>query len=247
MVALLAEGAKECGGFRVGVGGAAEEVADVARSFIDGGRPGGEACEDRVGVLPVEQFGVVRAVLDRDRLIVSGDGPVEQDLEDPELGRKQPGHGRFGYVGGATDCRDGGGSVPVFEELAGRCVDDGPACESGSGLAAAWRRPFDVLQTISICIALESREQPSRSSGGVRTVKTMTCQQLGGPCDVAHHGASADDVIKAQDRHLKDAVAGGDMTHENALKAMKGRWRHPKTSMSWYKRVKDAFAAFPED
>ena len=40
-------------------------------------------------------------------------------------------------------------------------------------------------------------------------VKTMTCQQLGGPCELAHKGATADEVIKAQDRHLKDAVAAG--------------------------------------
>jgi hypothetical protein len=77
-------------------------------------------------------------------------------------------------------------------------------------------------------------------------MKTMTCQQLGGPCDLAHVGATADEVIKAQDRHLKDAVAKGDSAHEPAAKAMKGRWRHPKASMGWYKDVKSTFAALPE-
>jgi predicted small metal-binding protein len=78
-------------------------------------------------------------------------------------------------------------------------------------------------------------------------MKTMTCQQLGGPCDFAHSGATADEVIKAQDRHLKDAVSAGDTAHEEALKAMKGRWRHPKASMGWYKGVKSTFAARPEN
>jgi hypothetical protein len=78
-------------------------------------------------------------------------------------------------------------------------------------------------------------------------MKTMTCRQLGGVCDVAHRGASADDVIKAQDRHLKDVVAGGDTQHEAALKDMKGRWRHPKKSLGWYNGVKSAFAELPED
>jgi len=78
-------------------------------------------------------------------------------------------------------------------------------------------------------------------------MKTMTCRQLGGPCDLAHHGATADDVIKAQDRHLKDAVADGDAAHQDALEAMKGRWRHPKASMGWYKGVKATFAELPED
>ena len=36
-------------------------------------------------------------------------------------------------------------------------------------------------------------------------MKTMTCTQLGGPCGLAHHGATADEIIKAQDQHLKDA------------------------------------------
>lgn len=35
-------------------------------------------------------------------------------------------------------------------------------------------------------------------------MKTMTCRQLGGPCDHARRGESADDVIKAQDQHLKE-------------------------------------------
>lgn len=78
-------------------------------------------------------------------------------------------------------------------------------------------------------------------------MKTMTCQQLGGPCTTAHDGATADDVIKAQDRHLKDAVAAGDSTHEDALKAMQGRWRHPKASMGWYKGVKSTFADLPDN
>ena len=77
-------------------------------------------------------------------------------------------------------------------------------------------------------------------------MKTMTCRQLGGPCDLAHQGATADEVIKAQDRHLKDAVASGDDTHVEAWKAMKGRWRHPKASMGWYKGVKSTFAGLAE-
>ncbi len=78
-------------------------------------------------------------------------------------------------------------------------------------------------------------------------MKTMTCRQLGGPCDLAHHGASADDVIKAQDEHLKDAEQAGDESHREAREAMKGRWRHPKRSLGWYRGTKEAFAGLPED
>ncbi|MCU1484727.1 MAG: hypothetical protein JWN67_1473 [Actinomycetia bacterium] len=77
-------------------------------------------------------------------------------------------------------------------------------------------------------------------------MKTMTCQQLGGPCDLAHHGATADDVIKAQDKHLKEVVAAGDEAHEPALKDMKRRWRRPIAGMGWYRKAKQDFAALPE-
>ena len=78
-------------------------------------------------------------------------------------------------------------------------------------------------------------------------MKTMTCKQMGGPCDVAFHGDTADQVIKAQDAHLKQIVADGDEAHNPALKAMQGRWKNPIKGMGWYMRTKKAFAALPED
>lgn len=78
-------------------------------------------------------------------------------------------------------------------------------------------------------------------------MKTMTCEQLGGPCTLPLQGETADAVIKAQDKHLKEAVAAGDEAHGTAREAMKGRWRNPVAGMSWYRATKRAFAALPED
>ena len=58
-------------------------------------------------------------------------------------------------------------------------------------------------------------------------MKTMTCMQLGGACDFPLHGETADEVIQAQDKHLKEVVAAGDEAHKSALKDMKGRWKNP--------------------
>jgi predicted small metal-binding protein len=77
-------------------------------------------------------------------------------------------------------------------------------------------------------------------------MKTMTCSQLGGPCEFSLAGATADEVIKAQDSHLQEMVAGGDEAHEGALKEMKGRWKHPISGMSWYRKAKRDFAVLPE-
>ena len=78
-------------------------------------------------------------------------------------------------------------------------------------------------------------------------MKTMTCQQLGGPCDREFRAESADPIIKAHDKHLKQAVKDGDASHERARKDMKNRWRHPKQSMDWYNGTKKVFAELPED
>jgi hypothetical protein len=78
-------------------------------------------------------------------------------------------------------------------------------------------------------------------------MKTMTCKQMGGPCDTAFHGSSADEVIKAEDKHLKERVAGGDETHQSALKMMQGRWKNPLAGMGWYMKTRKAFAALPEE
>jgi predicted small metal-binding protein len=75
-------------------------------------------------------------------------------------------------------------------------------------------------------------------------MRTMTCRQLGGPCDTAFQGDKADEVIKAQDKHLKELV--GDPSHDDAAKAMAARWRNPVKGMGWYRQAKKDFAALPE-
>ena len=77
-------------------------------------------------------------------------------------------------------------------------------------------------------------------------MKTMTCKQMGGPCDTAFGGNSGDEVIKAQDKHLNEVVAAGDQAHETALAEMKNRWKHPVQGMGWYRKAKRDFAALPE-
>jgi predicted small metal-binding protein len=78
-------------------------------------------------------------------------------------------------------------------------------------------------------------------------MKTMTCKQLGGPCDLQLRGVTADEIIKAQDKHLKETVASGDDAHQPALQDMQGRWKHPISGMRWYKTAKRDFAALPAD
>ncbi len=77
--------------------------------------------------------------------------------------------------------------------------------------------------------------------------KKMMCRQLGGPCEVEHHGEDHNEVIQAQDRHLRDAVAAGSSEHDPALADMKARWRRPVSGLEWYRQVQRDFASLPEE
>jgi hypothetical protein len=56
-------------------------------------------------------------------------------------------------------------------------------------------------------------------------------------------GDTADQVIRAQDKHLNEIVSSGDESHKSALKEMKGRWKHPLSGMAWYRKATRDFAA----
>ncbi len=59
-------------------------------------------------------------------------------------------------------------------------------------------------------------------------MKTMTCKQLGGPCDLALQANTADEIIKAQDKHLNDAVAGGDHSSRACAQGHEGTVEAPR-------------------
>jgi len=88
-------------------------------------------------------------------------------------------------------------------------------------------------------------QQAGRQIWRTNPMKTMTCRQLGGPCDLPLSGDSGDEIIKAQDRHLKEIVASEDTEHQSALQDMKGRSKNPIAGMGWYRQVKRDFKALP--
>jgi hypothetical protein len=78
-------------------------------------------------------------------------------------------------------------------------------------------------------------------------MKTMTCKQLGGPCDAPLVGATADDIIKRGEKHIREMVAKGDESHKGPMKMMDDMRKNPASGMQWYEKFKIDFAALPED
>ena len=136
LVSLVLVVGEQCRRRRIRAGRAGEDAVDVAAPSVDGDGDGGEPGEQLLGVSFGEQASDRRSLLDRQGLIVAGDGHVEQCLEDPELRGEQPVHGRRGHVGAVADGVDRRRLVAALEEEVPGCVDDGSAGETGAGLAA---------------------------------------------------------------------------------------------------------------
>lgn len=103
-----------------------------------------------------------------------------------------------------------------------------------------------TLRVSTPTTAIHGRQAPTNKQIGL-DVKTMTCQHLGGPCAFELRGSTADEIIKAQDWHLNDAVEQGDAAHRAALDDMQARWKRPVSGMRWYRNTKRAFTQLPDD
>jgi predicted small metal-binding protein len=124
----------------------------------------------------------------------------------------------------------------------GSAARGGHVLSRDADFAARCRAPRTVLGR-----SIRIREALTAGQAYLAAMKTMTCKQLGGPCNVEHHGKDHNEVIKAQDRHLKAQVAAGDETHREAHEAMRGRWKRPISGLGWYRDVKREFASLPDD
>jgi hypothetical protein len=78
-------------------------------------------------------------------------------------------------------------------------------------------------------------------------MKTMTCRQMGGPCEALLQGNTADDVIKAGEQHIRQMVARGDEAHKGPMKMMDDMRKNPASGRDWYEKTKKDFAMLPED
>jgi Protein of unknown function (DUF1059) len=78
-------------------------------------------------------------------------------------------------------------------------------------------------------------------------MKTMTCKQLGGGCDLAFRANTADEMIMAAEQHFKDMLAAGDQAHAAGAQMMADMRTNPASGMEWYVKTQADFAALPED
>ena len=80
-------------------------------------------------------------------------------------------------------------------------------------------------------------------------MKTMTCKQLYGPCDVLIRGETSEEMIENSRKHAMEMVAKGDKVHIETMEAMKKEHANmePEAVKQWMEKFQNEFDAQPED
>lgn len=78
-------------------------------------------------------------------------------------------------------------------------------------------------------------------------MKTMTCRQLGGACEMEFHASTFEAMASQSKRHGMEMMQKGDEPHLAAMNEMQGRMKSPEAMNSWFEGKRKEFEALPEN
>ena len=77
-------------------------------------------------------------------------------------------------------------------------------------------------------------------------MKTMTCKQLGGACDLEFHAETFDEMAELSKKHGMDMFNQGDQAHLEAMSKMQELMSSPGAMQTWFENKRKEFDALPE-
>jgi len=75
-------------------------------------------------------------------------------------------------------------------------------------------------------------------------MKTMTCKQMGGPCDTPIQGETADELMNNGTKHVQEQTDEG---HKKVMQMMEAMRNDPAAGQKWTEDFKQKFAELQED
>lgn len=78
-------------------------------------------------------------------------------------------------------------------------------------------------------------------------MKTMTCKQLGGACDIEFHAKTFNEIAEISKNHGMEMYQMGDEKHLKAMNEMQELMKSPEAMNGWFKKRREEFDALPED
>jgi len=78
-------------------------------------------------------------------------------------------------------------------------------------------------------------------------MKTMTCKQLGGACDIMFQAETFGEMSELSMQHGMEMMQQNDEAHLKAMTNMKEIMQNPATMNQWFLERKAEFDALPEE
>ena len=76
-------------------------------------------------------------------------------------------------------------------------------------------------------------------------MKTMTCKQLGGVCDMEFVGETFEEMAEMSRNHGKEMAEKGDAAHIAKMEEMKQLMQDPDAMNQWMDTVRKEFESLP--
>ena len=74
-------------------------------------------------------------------------------------------------------------------------------------------------------------------------MKTMTCKDLGGACNVKFQADSFEEIAEMSKKHGMEMFQKGDKPHLKAMQEMRERMKSPGDMEAWYDSKRKEFEA----
>jgi hypothetical protein len=78
-------------------------------------------------------------------------------------------------------------------------------------------------------------------------MKTMTCRQLGGACDVEFHANTFKEMAELSKKHGMEMFHKGDQMHLKAMAKMQELMKSPEEMKAWFDNKRKEFDDLPEN
>ena len=79
------------------------------------------------------------------------------------------------------------------------------------------------------------------------TMKTMTCKELGGACDLEFHANTFEEMAEMSKAHGMEMFQKGNEEHLKAMNEMQDLMKSPDAMNEWFQNKNKEFDALPED
>ena len=76
-------------------------------------------------------------------------------------------------------------------------------------------------------------------------MKTMTCKQLGGACDLEFHANTFEEMAEMSKKHGMEMYQKGDQEHLKAMSDMQELMKSPNKMNEWFENKRKEFESLP--